>query len=380
MAEAVVRCGVCDSVATDYCKPCLLILCEGCAKGHSFYSGQHDIVPYWEINVPTFPTICSRHKKYLCTTYCKDCKIPVCKKCSSRKNEHKKHNLISIEDLSKIKEANESLEKRNSMRPNIEMKESSADDITSTEKQISESIKMSYVDKGDIFKVFEETETPLSGNEPENIKKTGSAYVNVDFEVQELHCFHGMLPREEAERLLIEDGDFLVRESYDSETNEPCCVLSANFQDHRHSILKCPDEQKHVSKDRHDSILAKVNQFYINGKPWEDCPDNILKHPIPREQWLIKNDDVVLEMELGKGYFGVVNKGIYKPMDISVAVKTCKEAFTQKQTKMLLKEGRSLVDYDHPNIVKFIGIAAIRPPVMIVMEYVAGKGICKLHV
>lgn len=69
------------------------------------------------------------------------------------------------------------------MRPNIEMKESSADeetyvktafsslDIASTEKQISESIKMSYVDKGDIFKIFDETETPLSGNEPENIKK-----------------------------------------------------------------------------------------------------------------------------------------------------------------------------------------------------------------
>lgn len=30
---------------------------------------------------------------------------------------------------------------------------------------------MSYVDKGEIFKVFEEPETPLSGNEPENIKK-----------------------------------------------------------------------------------------------------------------------------------------------------------------------------------------------------------------
>lgn len=69
------------------------------------------------------------------------------------------------------------------MRPNIEMKESFVDedayvnttfrslDITSTEKQISESIKMSYVDKGEISKVFEENEIPLSGNEPENIKK-----------------------------------------------------------------------------------------------------------------------------------------------------------------------------------------------------------------
>lgn len=31
---------------------------------------------------------------------------------------------------------------------------------------------------------------------------------------------------------------------------------------------------------------------------------------------------------LFKGYFGDVNKGIYKPMGISVAVKTCKETFT----------------------------------------------------
>lgn len=90
--------------------------------------------------------------------------------------------------------------------------------------------------------------------------------------------------------------------------------------------------------------------------------------------------DIIDNSSVTQGYFGVVNKGIYKPKDISVAVKTCKETLTQKQTKVLLKEGRSHVDYDHPNIVKFIGIAAIRPPVMIVMEYVAGKGSCKLHV
>lgn len=154
MAEAVVRCGVCDSVATEYCKPCLLILCEGCAKGHSFYSGQHDIEPYWEINVPTSPT-----------------------------------NLISIEDLSKLNKANDTLEKKNSVRPNVEIKESFVDeeayvntrfsslDMTSTKTQIRESIKMSYVDKGEILKVFEETELPLSGIEPENIKKVTRSFV-----------------------------------------------------------------------------------------------------------------------------------------------------------------------------------------------------------
>lgn len=73
-----------------------------------------------------------------------------------------------------------------------------------------------------------------------------------------------------------------------------------------------------------------------------------------------------------EGYFGDVNKGIYKPMGNAVAVKTCKETFTQDQTKTLLTEGRILKQYAHPNIVRLIGIAAQRQPVLIVMEFVEG--------
>lgn len=72
-----------------------------------------------------------------------------------------------------------------------------------------------------------------------------------------------MLPREEAERLLIEDGDYLVRESNDPETNEPCCVLSAYFQDHRHFILKCPD----VSFGRNLSLSIRNNLCFRKKNP-----------------------------------------------------------------------------------------------------------------
>lgn len=57
-----------------------------------------------------------------------------------------------------------------------------------------------------------------------------------------------------------------------------------------------------------------------------------------------------------------------------VAVKTCRDTLSEDQRKKFLQEGRILKQYDHPNIVKFIGIAAQRQPVMIVMEYVEGKG------
>ena len=71
-----------------------------------------------------------------------------------------------------------------------------------------------------------------------------------------------------------------------------------------------------------------------------------------------------------QGNFGDVFKGVFKGQE--VAVKTCRETLSEEQKKKFLQEGRILKQYNHPNIVKFIGIGAQRQPVMIVMEYVSG--------
>ncbi len=74
-----------------------------------------------------------------------------------------------------------------------------------------------------------------------------------------------------------------------------------------------------------------------------------------------------------QGNFGDVFRGIYKPEKLEVAVKTCRETLSEDAKKKFLQEGRILKQYDHPNIVRFIGIAVQRQPVMIVMEYVPGE-------
>ena len=66
-------------------------------------------------------------------------------------------------------------------------------------------------------------------------------------------------------------------------------------------------------------------------------------------------------------------RGLYRPRNLEVAVKTCKDSVVEEVKKKFLQEGRILKQYDHPNIVKFIGIAVQRPPVMIVMEFVPGN-------
>lgn len=54
-------------------------------------------------------------------------------------------------------------------------------------------------------------------------------------------------------------------------------------------------------------------------------------------------------------------------------MKTCKVTLPDEQKRKFLQEGRILKQYDHPNIVKLIGICVQKQPIMIVMELVPGK-------
>lgn len=73
-----------------------------------------------------------------------------------------------------------------------------------------------------------------------------------------------------------------------------------------------------------------------------------------------------------KGNFGDVYKSRLKSSKVEVAVKTCRMTLPDEQKRKFLQEGRILKQYDHPNIVKLIGICVQKQPIMIVMELVPG--------
>jgi hypothetical protein len=50
--------------------------------------------------------------------------------------------------------------------------------------------------------------------------------------------YHGVLPREEVQRLLVDDGDYLVRASKNRATKETQYVLSVMWQTHKHFIIQ----------------------------------------------------------------------------------------------------------------------------------------------
>ena len=119
-----------------------------------------------------------------------------------------------------------------------------------------------------------------------------------------------------------------------------------------------------------------IHQFE-SGLPVTSRSGAILKIPVVREKWELNNDDVELVDKIGRGNFGDVyraNLHLKKggKRIAAVAAKTCKVTLPEEQKKKFLLEGRILKQYDHPNIVKFIGICVQKQPIMIIMELVPG--------
>ncbi|XP_065406354.1 tyrosine-protein kinase Fer isoform X2 [Chrysemys picta bellii] len=98
----------------------------------------------------------------------------------------------------------------------------------------------------------------------------------------------------------------------------------------------------------------------------------VLLNPVVKDKkWVLNHEDVTLGELLGKGNFGEVYKGTLKDKT-PVAVKTCKEDLPQELKIKFLSEARILKQYDHPNIVKLIGVCTQRQPIYIVMELIPG--------
>lgn len=92
----------------------------------------------------------------------------------------------------------------------------------------------------------------------------------------------------------------------------------------------------------------------------------ILSTPVLKDKWELCRDNIVLEQnKLGQGHFGDVMKGILMPENIPVAVKSCKQNVSQVVKTKFLAEAEILKQYDHPNIVKLIGVCAEKEPVFI---------------
>ena len=79
---------------------------------------------------------------------------------------------------------------------------------------------------------------------------------------------------------------------------------------------------------------------------------------------------------LGSGAFGVVKKALYEPPDRAVpehqvALKLLHEGPTEAEELEFAREAIVTAQFDHPNVIKLVGVVTVGTPTLMVLQYCA---------
>ncbi|XP_062439475.1 tyrosine-protein kinase Fes/Fps isoform X2 [Rhea pennata] len=192
-------------------------------------------------------------------------------------------------------------------------------------------------------------------------------------EVQKPLCqqawYHGAIPRSEVQELLTCSGDFLVRESQGKQEY----VLSVLWDGQlRHFIIQAADNMYRLEGDGFPTIPLLIDHCLQSQQPITRKSGIILARAVLKDKWVLNHEDVLLGERIGRGNFGEVFSGRLRADNTPVAVKSCRETLPPELKAKFLQEARILKQYNHPNIVRLIGVCTQKQPIYIVMELVQG--------
>ncbi|CAD5216041.1 unnamed protein product [Bursaphelenchus xylophilus] len=184
--------------------------------------------------------------------------------------------------------------------------------------------------------------------------------------------YHGMMPREEIEDLLKNDGDFLLRKT--DVSKKPRIAISVFSSNRiRHILLNFAD-QKWFIRDAKMASVGQLVEHHLKNKIPVQNDGTCISHPIPRPDFYILHDHITLGQRLGGGAFGDVHKGLLKRNNetLPVAVKKLKGQMRKKQRTEFVKEAKIMKRFNHKNVVKVYGVAPQEEPLLIVLEFCPG--------
>jgi len=145
------------------------------------------------------------------------------------------------------------------------------------------------------------------------------------------------------EALVITTGEFSMAENIAEVVDGYCCL--------ENSGISCWKNQ--CTADASDIIEEDTDYSSLSNKSYE-----------------IDRKEVNLLTIIGKGQFGDVHRGTYTIADgnaVEVAIKTCKEDCDPSVSEKFLEEAYIMQQFDHPHIIRLIGIIS-QSPICIVME------------
>ncbi|GMT24005.1 hypothetical protein PFISCL1PPCAC_15302, partial [Pristionchus fissidentatus] len=200
--------------------------------------------------------------------------------------------------------------------------------------------------------------------------------------------YHGYMTREGCEEYMKEVGDFLVRRTLiDTKPNFIISVFVAKEGDKpktAHIRIDYKSGTWNINESvKKASITQLIKHYQEKTSKYSDAPGAFLKKGVPRPPFYLLHENIHVGKQIGSGAFGTVHVGQLKkgPECVDVAVKKMKsEKQDKKKLQEFFKEGRLMLRFNHPNIVRVFGVAPGDTPILIVLEYAKGgslKSYCK---
>ena len=122
-----------------------------------------------------------------------------------------------------------------------------------------------------------------------------------------------------------------------------------------------------------NEIISLSNEYAEGASPrFIEPPDNLpeLENVFGHCLHEISRKEIDLQKKFASGQFGVVYRGTYHTQrgDIPVALKTLKEASDTNTKVAFMREAAILAQFQHPNVLRLIGVLTAQQPYMMVTE------------
>lgn len=208
--------------------------------------------------------------------------------------------------------------------------------------------------------------------------------------LQPMNYYHENVTREEAESLLTEDGQFLVRPSCNNNSLYSIAVNSDGVV--KHYLVAMCDRKLTIDGKKYFQSLPYLIEFYQSAI---DTPNELvpqLYHPlnpkgslkhhvdtISMEQcWGLSDDDIEIVELIGRGEFGDVHAGVYRGLQI--AVKTLSHEEDQTTDKYgFLQEAAVMTHLRHKNLVQLVGVVFKSSSLQMIVLELMSRGSLKKY-